>query len=113
MIKAEGVSRPVLEKIGVSADPLREKLEQALDAQPSVHGGGVGQVYLGDELNVVLKEADKKRTELKDDYFECGALFTGTVSEQYRCGFNLERCWSDRKEFVGSGRFGARATARD
>ena len=80
--KADGVTRPILEKIGVSVDILRGKLEQALDSQPSVTGAGAGQVYLGDELNAALKAADKKRTELKDDYLSVEHFLLGLLASK-------------------------------
>src|SRR2546429_9795471 len=39
--QVEGVTRPLLEKIGVSADALRSRLETELAGRPKVSGGGL------------------------------------------------------------------------
>ncbi len=114
--QAEGVSRPVLEKIGVPVDSLRQKLEQKLEAQPSVTGSGTGQVYLGDELNTVLKAADKKRTELKDDYLSVEHFLLGLLVSKNDATTLLKEAGATEKsllEAVASVRGQQRVTDQD
>ena len=114
--QSEGVSRPVLEKIGVSADSLREKLEQALDSQPSVTGAGVGQVYLGDELNAVLSAADKKRNDLKDEYLSVEHFLLGLLASKSDATDLLKEAGATEKsllEAVASVRGQQRVTDQD
>ncbi|MCF6314086.1 MAG: ATP-dependent chaperone ClpB [Verrucomicrobiales bacterium] len=114
--QAEGVSRPVLEKIGVSVDTLRQNLEQSLDRMPSVTGAGVGQVYLGDELNLVLKEADKKRTDLKDDFLSVEHFLLGLLASKNDASTLLKEAGATEKsllEAVASVRGQQRVTDQD
>lgn len=114
--QAEGVSRPVLEKIEVPVDSLRQKLEQNLEAQPSVTGSGTGQVYLGDELNAVLKAADKKRTELKDDYLSVEHFLLGLLTSENDAAKLLKEAGATEKsllEAVASVRGQQRVTDQD
>lgn len=112
----EGVSRPVLEKIGVSVDSLRGKLEQSLDSQPSVTGAGVGQVYLGDEVNAVLNAADKKRNELKDEYLSVEHFLLGLLASKTDAAELLKEAGATEKsllEAVASVRGQQRVTDQD
>jgi ATP-dependent Clp protease ATP-binding subunit ClpB len=114
--QAEGVTRPVLEKIGVSANALRGKLEQALRSQPSVTGAGAGQVYLGDEINAVLNAADKKRTELKDDYLSVEHFLLGLLASKTVAADLLKEAGATEKsllEAVASVRGQQRVTDQD
>ena len=47
--QAEGVTRPLLEKIGVSADALRSRLETELAGRPKV-SGGVSDLRISNDL---------------------------------------------------------------
>jgi len=63
----EGLTRPLLEKAGVSSDEILQKAESHLQGQPRM-SGAVGQPQLGRELSEVLREADRARERMKDDY---------------------------------------------
>ncbi|MCP5540817.1 MAG: ATP-dependent chaperone ClpB [Akkermansiaceae bacterium] len=65
--QGEGVTRPVLAKIGADPDRVDRELRAWLDRQPSVEGAG-GQTYLAGDLRDVLNEAEKQRKALKDDF---------------------------------------------
>ena len=66
--QAEGVARPLLEKMGVEVAPLDQELRQELEKRPRVSGSGAGQLYLGSELRGVLDGAEKEMKSLKDEY---------------------------------------------
>src|SRR5499425_2235317 len=57
--QGEGVTRPLLEKIGVPADQLRQRLASELQRRPKVHGAGV-DLRLANELRSVLDSAEKE-----------------------------------------------------
>src|SRR5260370_23540782 len=65
--QAEGVTRPLLEKIGVSADALRSRLETELAGRPKVSGGG-SDFRLSNDLPRTLDSAQKEMSKLKDEY---------------------------------------------
>jgi ATP-dependent Clp protease ATP-binding subunit ClpB len=65
--QSEGVTRPLLEKMGVAVDRLREELRGDLEARPKVHGA-VADVRLSNELRTVLDAAEKEMSKLKDEF---------------------------------------------
>ena len=66
--QAEGVTRPLLEKIGVSAEALRSRLETELAGRPKVSGGGVSDLRISNDLRRTLDSAEKEMSKLKDEY---------------------------------------------
>jgi len=65
--QAEGVTRPLLEKIGVSADALRSRLETELAGRPKV-SGGISDLRISNDLRRTLDSAEKEMSKLKDEY---------------------------------------------
>jgi ATP-dependent Clp protease ATP-binding subunit ClpB len=65
--QAEGVTRPLLEKIGVSADALRSRLETDLAGRPKV-SGGASDLRISNDLRRTLDAAEKEMAKLKDEY---------------------------------------------
>ncbi|MEP6602790.1 MAG: ATP-dependent chaperone ClpB [Spartobacteria bacterium] len=63
--QSEGVTRPLLEKMGVPMDRLRAELRSNLEARAKVRGA---DVRLGNELRSVLEAAEKEMSILKDDF---------------------------------------------
>jgi ATP-dependent Clp protease ATP-binding subunit ClpB len=65
--QAEGITRPLLEKIGVNANQLRDGLRSQLERRPKVHGAAV-DLRLANELRSVLDGAEKEMSKLKDEF---------------------------------------------
>jgi ATP-dependent Clp protease ATP-binding subunit ClpB len=65
--QADGITRPLLEKIGVPVTRLREGLATELERRPKIHGAAV-DVRLSNELRSVLDGAEKEMSKLKDEY---------------------------------------------
>jgi ATP-dependent Clp protease ATP-binding subunit ClpB len=65
--QTDGVTRPLLEKLGVNANQLRDGLRSELEHRPKVHGGSV-DLHLANELRSVLDGADKEMAKLKDEF---------------------------------------------
>jgi ATP-dependent Clp protease ATP-binding subunit ClpB len=65
--QADGITRPLLEKIGVPVTHLREGLASELERRPKIHGASV-DVRLSNELRSVLDGAEKEMAKLKDEY---------------------------------------------
>src|SRR5256712_140900 len=65
--QTEGITRPLLEKIGISANQLRERLAGELERHPKVHGTTV-DLRLSNELRSVLDGAEKEMSKLKDEF---------------------------------------------
>ncbi len=64
----EGVVLPVLERVGVSAKVVRDRVDQALAQVPQVYGQTAPQAQLSPEAYRVLEAADGERAGLDDDY---------------------------------------------
>jgi ATP-dependent Clp protease ATP-binding subunit ClpB len=60
-----GIVTPILEKVGVQVDRLRQLAETELSRRPRVTGG---QSTLSPELQQVLQAAQKQADRLKDKY---------------------------------------------
>jgi ATP-dependent Clp protease ATP-binding subunit ClpB len=65
--QTDGITRPLLEKIGVDANQLRDGLRSELERRPKVHGAAV-DLRLANELRSVLDGADKEMSKLKDEF---------------------------------------------
>ena len=65
--QSDGITQPLLEKIGVPSTQLRDRLTTELDHRPKVTGGTV-DLRLSNELRTVLDAAEKEMSKLKDEY---------------------------------------------
>jgi ATP-dependent Clp protease ATP-binding subunit ClpB len=65
--QTEGMTRPLLEKIGINVNQLRDGLHSELDRRPKVHGAAV-DLRLANELRSVLDGAEKEMSKLKDEF---------------------------------------------
>jgi ATP-dependent Clp protease ATP-binding subunit ClpB len=64
----EGVVLPVLERVGVPAKTVRDRVDEALGSLPQVYGQTAQQAQLSPDAYRVLEAADQERTSLDDDY---------------------------------------------
>src|ERR1700720_4079396 len=65
--QSEGITRPLLEKIGVPINRLRERLASELERRPKVHGAAV-DLRLSNDLRRTLDGAEKEMSKLKDEF---------------------------------------------
>src|SRR6266496_678793 len=65
--QSEGITRPLLEKIGANVDQLRERLRSELEGRPTIHGAAA-DLRLSSELRTVLDTAEKEMSKLKDEF---------------------------------------------
>ncbi|PYL00172.1 MAG: hypothetical protein DME32_11400 [Verrucomicrobia bacterium] len=65
--QSEGVTRPLLEKIGVSPDALRSRLETDLARRPKI-SGAVSDLRISNDLRRTLDAAESEMSKLKDEY---------------------------------------------
>ncbi|MAS94970.1 MAG: ATP-dependent chaperone ClpB [Verrucomicrobiales bacterium] len=66
--QADGVTKPILSKIGADTEALDYEIEGLLGKLPSVEGNAGQQVYLSSDLRAVINTAEKLRGKMKDDY---------------------------------------------
>ena len=65
--QSEGITRPLLEKIGVPISRLHERLAAELERRPKVHGAVV-DLRLSNDLRSTLDGAEKEMSKLKDEF---------------------------------------------
>ena len=65
--QGDGITRPLLEKIGANVDQLRAQLRSELERRPKIHGAAA-DVRLSNELRSVLDNAEKEMAKLKDEF---------------------------------------------
>jgi ATP-dependent Clp protease ATP-binding subunit ClpB len=64
--QTDGVTRPLLEKLGVTAADLRSRLETEISRRPQVHGSS--DVRIGNELRTSIDAAEREMAKLKDEF---------------------------------------------
>src|ERR1700719_742879 len=65
--QSDGITQPLLEKIGIQPNQLRERLAAELERRPKVTGAAV-DLRLSNDLRSTLDGADKEMSKLKDEY---------------------------------------------
>ena len=65
--QGEGITRPLLEKLGTNVDQLRDRLRAELERRPKIHGAAA-DVRPSNELRNVLDSAEKEMSKLKDEF---------------------------------------------
>jgi ATP-dependent Clp protease ATP-binding subunit ClpB len=65
--QSDGVTKPLLEKMGVAVPDLRGRLTQELERRPKIQGGNVDQ-RIGNELRATIDAAEKEMAKLKDEF---------------------------------------------
>jgi ATP-dependent Clp protease ATP-binding subunit ClpB len=65
--QGEGITRPLLEKIGANVDQLPAQLRSELERRPKIHGAAA-DLRLSNELRTVLDTAEKEMSKLKDEF---------------------------------------------
>jgi ATP-dependent Clp protease ATP-binding subunit ClpB len=65
--QTDGVTKPLLEKMGVPAAQLKDQLNQELDRRPKIQGGNY-DVRVGNELRSTIDAAEKEMAKLKDEF---------------------------------------------
>src|SRR4051795_7611749 len=65
--QTDGVTRPLLEKMGVAVGNLREGLTKELQRRPKIQGDNLNQ-GIGNELRSTIDAAEKEMAKLKDEF---------------------------------------------
>jgi ATP-dependent Clp protease ATP-binding subunit ClpB len=111
----EGSTVPILQKLGVSVDALRQQVNAAIDALPRVSGGG--QVQLGQNASRILDQAFREADTLKDEYVSTEHLLLAlAVDTKDKCGEVLRDAGATREailQALEAVRGGARVTDQD
>ncbi len=87
--QAEGIVRPVLQKVGADPAALDAGVTEAIVAMPSV--SGASQLGVSPRLNSVLSAAFKSAEKLKDAYVSTEHLLLALAEDKGEAGRVLER----------------------
>ena len=71
----------LLAKCGVSVDALRAGLEENLSRMPRISGSGTGQVYLANDTEKALLQAEKTAEQMKDEYLSVEHVWMGLCAK--------------------------------
>ncbi|HEV8344278.1 MAG TPA: Clp protease N-terminal domain-containing protein, partial [Candidatus Binatia bacterium] len=82
----EGVVLSLLQKLGVPAGSIFEKLQKVLDRFPQVTGGAAGQAFITPRLKKVIEGAEAAAGSLKDDYVSAEHLLLAAVEDEGEAG---------------------------
>ena len=67
--------KPMLIRAGVNLETLSQRIDEILKKEPKIFsGGGIGQLYLSQELMQVLDKAAKIAASQKDEFISCEHL---------------------------------------
>ncbi|TDB36888.1 MAG: ATP-dependent chaperone ClpB [Actinobacteria bacterium] len=84
---AEGVVRPIVQKVGADPDLLEAEATTAIQAMPKVSGSGAtAPAGIGPRLNTVLGSAFKHAEKLKDAYVSTEHLLLGVAGDGGEAG---------------------------
>ncbi len=76
-----GVTRPIFSKIGADTDALVREVASLIDRLPSVQGAPGQQTYVSQELRSAAGVAEKKRSQMGDDYTSVEHFLLGLLAE--------------------------------
>ena len=79
----DGLVRPLLEKLGLRAQSIEERLDSELAKRPKISGG---EQYLGNELRTLLSSAETEMSRLKDEFVSVEHFLMAVVKSQSAAG---------------------------
>jgi ATP-dependent Clp protease ATP-binding subunit ClpB len=88
--QAEGIVRPIVQKVGADPDALEARVTSAIEDAPAVSGEGLSQASVGPRLNSVLSEAFKVAEKLKDAYVSTEHLLVAIAKDSGEAGRILQ-----------------------
>ena len=91
----DGLTVPVVERIGVSATELNNKVKDLVRSNPKV--SGAAQVYFSSQTQKLLANAEKEMSALKDQYLSTEHLLLAIADSDTRAGELLRKCGINRK----------------
>jgi ATP-dependent Clp protease ATP-binding subunit ClpB len=79
--QTDGVTRPLLEKMGVPVPQLRDALNKELERRPKIQGGSYDQ-RIGNELRATIDAAEKEMAKLKDEFLSAEHYLLGLADSK-------------------------------
>ncbi|MFW6022781.1 MAG: ATP-dependent chaperone ClpB [Halanaerobiaceae bacterium] len=76
----DGIMIPILENMGINIEVFKKELVQIIDKLPKVYSEN-GQLYMSQQLNNVLRLADKEAKKLNDEYISTEHFLMGLIAD--------------------------------
>src|SRR6266511_719060 len=115
MIKqSEGVTSPMLRRVGVNIQAVLSDLDAAIKKFPEV--SGTGQRYYGGRATEAFNRAQKEADRFKDDYISTDSLLLAIAEDKQEAGRILRSHGVERKALmrvIEEMRAGARVTTQN
>src|SRR5918996_1712400 len=89
--ESEGAVQPTLLRLGATPSQLRTAVNAALDLLPAAHGTTTQQPGINRRLSVTLDRAERRATELGDEYTSTEHLLLGLAEDQGPAGAVLRK----------------------
>jgi ATP-dependent Clp protease ATP-binding subunit ClpB len=89
--QTDGITPPLLKKLGVDPEVLRKELLQNLKDRPRVTGSGIGQLYATPRLNQAFDQAQTEAAQLRDEYISVEHILLGFLAGDGFAGQLLQR----------------------
>jgi ATP-dependent Clp protease ATP-binding subunit ClpB len=112
--QSEGVTRPILGRVGVNLQAVLSELDAAIKKFPQV--SGTGQRYYGNRATDVFNRAQKEADKFKDDFISTDSLLLSIAEDKQEAGRILRSHGVERKalmKVIEEMRAGARVTAQN
>jgi ATP-dependent Clp protease ATP-binding subunit ClpB len=112
--QSEGVTRPILGRIGVNLQAVLTELGAAIKKFPQV--SGTGQRYYGNRATDTFNRAQKEADKFKDDYTSTDSLLLAIAEDKQEAGRILRSHGVERKallKVIEEMRAGARVTTQN
>lgn len=95
-----GLIPQLFEKMGVSVDNVQIQLKNAIDALPAVTGSGrkADEVYVSQDVDRALREAEKEASRMKDEYISVEHLMLGLFDAMGKTLTNVLKPFSVTKD---------------
>ncbi len=77
----QGIVIPILQKLNLDIEEIKNKLNDTLNKLPQVYNKESTQVYMSNELNRVLRQANKQAEKLDDDYISTEHFLLAIVAD--------------------------------
>ena len=112
--QSEGVTRPMLGRVGVNIQAVLSEVDAAVKKYPQV--SGTGQRFYGSRSTEVFNRAQKEADKFKDDYISTDSLLLAIAEDKQEAGRILRSHGVERKalmKVIEEMRAGARVTTQN
>ncbi len=97
--EAEGIVKPVLEKLGANTEKIRRQVEDELKRRGEILGSA-NQMYIASRLRELLNQAGSQAENLKDEYLSTEHLLLAISEDKGKAGEILRQAGGSRENIL-------------